>query len=165
MGSSHLGSRVEDAEQVRPWDLRGAPYRPRPARVRDDVAPAASRRRACRQRCSSGASPNRMSEESQRAWNQFQTPPTRYEATGDLGRKTKAFRTHSSVTFGFVRRALSTHSITLMSLAGKIVRSLPVLKNHAYEARVGSKILRQVLQLLRQLRSALLIDRDERAVV
>ena len=34
-----------------------------------------------------------------------------------------------------------------------------------YEARVGTEILRQVLQLLRQLRSALLIDRDERAIV
>ena len=32
-----------------------------------------------------------MSEESQRAWSQFQTPPARYEATGDWGGKLKRF--------------------------------------------------------------------------
>ena len=86
-----------------------------------------------------------MSEESQRAWNQFQIPPMRYEATGGLGRKLKRFAPMLRLTFGFVRRALSTHSIILMSLAGKIVRSLPLFKNHRMKARVGRETLRQVL--------------------
>ncbi len=51
--------------------------------------------------------------------------------------KTKAFRAHSSVKFEFVRRALSTHSATLTSLAGKIVRSPPVLKNHRMKRELG----------------------------
>ena len=32
-----------------------------------------------------------MREKSQRGWNQFQTPPARYEATGDWGGKLKRF--------------------------------------------------------------------------
>src|SRR4029077_8039609 len=130
---------IEDSERVHPLDPRGAPYRLRAARVRDDVETAASQRLACRQRYFSGASPSRMSEENQRAQSQFQTRPVRDEAAGDSGGRLKRFGAILRFKFGCVRMALSTHSATLTLLAGKTVRSPPVLINHrmkrAFESR------------------------------
>ena len=78
-----------------------------------------------------------MSEESQRVWSQFQTPPARYAATGDWAGKLKRFAPILRLRLDSSRRALSTHSAILTSLAGKIVRSLPVLKNHRMKRALG----------------------------
>ncbi len=130
---------VGGAERIGSLDLPEAPYRPRSAQVREDVVRAASRRRACRQHCFSGASPGRMSEESQRASSRFQTLPTRYEATGYRGGKLKRFVAILRLRLDCVRRVLSTHSATLTSLAGETVRSPPVLKNHRMKRGLGPK--------------------------
>ena len=89
--ASHPGLLVEDVEQVGPLSLRGARHRRRSARAGAGAAPGASRRRACRRRCFSGAWPTRMSAESQRAWSRFQTPRARYAAMGDWEGKLKRF--------------------------------------------------------------------------
>jgi hypothetical protein len=88
---SHPELLIGGAERIGSLDRSEASYRPRSARVRDAVAPVASRRRARRQHCLSGVSPGRMSAESQRASSRFQTLPTRYEATRDLERKLERF--------------------------------------------------------------------------
>ena len=70
--------------------------------------------------------------------------------------------------FGYIwiRQEGVVHPLDNFDVACRKDRSMTFgTEKPSYEARVGTKILRQILQLLRQLQSAFLIDRDERAVV
>ena len=162
--ASRSGLLLEDVERVGPLSRRGARHRRRPARAGAGVAPVASRQRACRRRCFSGAWPTRMSEESQRAWSRFQTPRARYAAMGDWEGKLKRFE--SILRLGLNSSKVRCRSTRQFSVARREDRSITSrTEKPPYEARVRTKILRQILQLLRQLRSAFLIDCDKRAFV
>src|SRR5215469_8741639 len=78
IGASRPELWVGGAEWVRRLDRRGVLCRSQPVPAAACVVPAASRKRAGRKRCFSGASLSQMSKESQRAWGQSQTPPVRY---------------------------------------------------------------------------------------
>jgi hypothetical protein len=101
------GLLVEDVEQVGPFGRREERYRRHPARAGAGVAPVASRQRACRRRCFSGAWPTQMSEESQHGWSQFQTPRARCAAMSDWEGKLERFE--SILRLGLNSSKVRTH--------------------------------------------------------